>query len=86
MVIEGQESSLRSVLSDVPQRSVLDSSLFLVYVNDIGRELEFSKIKLFADNAFLYASVNSHSDVHCFQKDLDVLEKWAQQWMMVFNV
>ena len=81
MVIEGQESSLRSVLSDVPQGSVLDSSLFLVYVNDIGRELE-----LFADNAFLYASVNSHSDVHCFQKDLDVLEKWAQQWMMVFNV
>ena len=35
---------------------------------------------------FLYAPVNSHSDVHCFQKDLDVLEKWAQQWKMVFNV
>ena len=30
--------------------------------------------------------VNSHSDVHCFQKDFDVLENWAQQWKMVFNV
>ena len=66
----------------------LGPSLFLVYyVNDIGTDLEFSKIWLFADDAFLYAPVNSHSDVHCFQKDLDdVLDKWAQQLKVVFNV
>ena len=66
--------------SGVLQVSVLGPSIFC-YVNDIGRNLEFSKIRLFADDAFLNAPVNSHySDVHCFQKDLDVLEKWAEQW------
>ena len=34
----------------------------------------------------MYAPINSHTDVHCFQKSLDVIEKWAQQWKIVFNV
>ena len=79
---EGHESSLLSVSSGVPQGSYLRPSLFLVYFNDIGRYFKFSKIRLFADDA----PVNSHSDVHRIQKHLDVSEKWAQQWKMVFNV
>ena len=47
---------------------------FLIYVNDVGRDLEFSEIRFFADDA-LYAPVTSHSDVYCVQKDFDVLEK-----------
>ena len=94
--MEGHESSLLSVSSGlssgvspgVPQGSVLGPSLFLVYYvyYDIGRDLESLKIRPFADNAFLYA-VNSHSDVHCFQKILMFLKNGhsSGRWVLMLR-
>lgn len=86
VVMEGVESRLLSVTSGVPQGSVLGPTLFLVYINDIGEMLKFCKIRLFADDALLYASVNNQLNADCFQKDLDILERWCEDWKMVFNV
>ena len=51
VVLNGQNSSRRPVLGGVPQGSILDSLLFLVFINDLPNELKFH-VKLFADDTF----------------------------------
>ena len=54
--------------------SVLGPKLFLAYVNDIGEDLEFSKIRFFFADDALYMQ----SDAHCFQNGWSTLKKWAK--------
>ena len=52
---DGELSNELSVLSGVPQGSVLGSLLFLVYVNDVTNQVSAgSNIVLFADDIALY--------------------------------
>ena len=49
VVIKGEKSVEKNILSGVPQGSVLGPLLFLIFINDIVRSIEFV-IKLFADD------------------------------------
>ena len=49
IVLRGHYSSWTSILSGVPQGTVLGPSLFLIYINDISRNI-MSSTKLFADD------------------------------------
>jgi len=60
----------------VPQGSVLDPLLFLVYVNDIWRNIDWS-IRLFADGCIIYRKITNKNDIEKLQKDLDTLGEWA---------
>ena len=53
VVVDGEVSSWKSVLSGVPQGSVLGPILFLVYINDL-EEGETGKILKFADDTKLF--------------------------------
>jgi len=84
--IEGLGSSPLRVTSGVPQGSVLGPTLFLFYINDICLAIKHSTVRLFADDALLYTTINSVQDSRNFQADLFSLEEWAQCWKMIFNV
>ena len=53
VVVVGEVSSLKSVLSGVPQESVLEPILFLVYIDDL-EEVVTGKILKFADDTKLF--------------------------------
>ena len=85
MVVEGQQSHLTAVTSGVPQGTVLAPLLFLCFINDLPNNIS-SKIKLYADDVLLYATIRTEQDCNQLQKDLDALGKWADDWKMVFNL
>ena len=77
--------SWANVHAGVPQGSILDPLLFLIYINDLSDNLT-SNAKLFADDTSLFSVVH---DVNTSAKELnDDLKKvndWAFQWKMSFN-
>ena len=65
----------KSVLSGVPQASVLGPILFLLYINDLEDDIS-SKVLKFADDTKVFRKVTNVTDKHSLQDDLDQLVKW----------
>ena len=84
VVVEGVTSEYISVQSGVPQGSVLGSSLFLYYINDMPDNIR-STVRLFADDTIMYLTITSDVDAVHLQEDLDKLASWEQAWMMSFH-
>ena len=84
MVVDGEVSSWKSVLSGVPQGSVLGPILFLVYINDLEEGVT-GKILKFADDTKLFRKVKEIGDKQNLQDDIDKLVKWCEKWKMLFN-
>ena len=84
IVVRGSKSSWAPVLSGIPQGSVLGPTLFLLYVNDLPDNVQ-SGIKLFADDAKVYANVQDQRGRDHLQEDLDALRTWSGVWQMPFN-
>ena len=60
----------------MPQGNVLGPLLFLVYVNDIWRNI-VSNIRLFADDCIIYRKIIDSSDIDKLQTDLNRLGEWV---------
>ena len=60
----------------MPQGSVFSPLLFLVYVDDIWRNIDTSII-LFANDCIMYRKITNKNDKEKLQKDLDTLGEWA---------
>ena len=57
--------------------------MFLLYVNDIGDKISSqTTIKLFADDALLYRTINDPFDEIQLQHDLDTMIEWSKTWLM----
>ena len=83
-MIDGYSSDTISVDSGVPQGSVLGPILFLVFINDLP-DLVKSQCRLFADDCLLYNEIQTLNDSLQLQKELKLLENWAEEWGMKFN-
>lgn len=87
VVIGGCESRSRTPTCGVSQGSVLGPLLFLIYVNDIGDDLECD-IFLFADDASLFKRLFNNSIVAAdsLNRDLARIHSWCKKWLLVINV
>ena len=85
VVLNGSNSTNSTVESGVPQGSVLGPLLFLVYINDLDRNIK-SNIKFFADDTMLFSIVKdpviSANDLN---HDLNIIHQWVYQWKLEFN-
>ena len=84
VVVDGEVSSWKSVLSGVPQGYVLGPILFLVYVNDLEEGVT-GKILKFADDTKLFTKTKEIGDKQKLQDDIDKLVKWSEKWQVLFN-
>ena len=86
VVIDGKSSLPTNVMSGVPQGTVLGPLFFLIYINDISKDLSpGTKIRLFADDSLLYRTINSARDCEILQRDLLTLQNWERLWKMEFH-
>ena len=61
VVLNGQTSSWRPILTSVPRGSMLEPLLFLVCINDIPGGLK-NNVKLFADDTSIFGIVKNKND------------------------
>ena len=85
VVLNGSFSDYSTVVSGVPQGSVLGPLLFLIYINDLERDIN-SNIKFFADDTMLFSIVHDPTtSANDLNHDLNIILQWAYQWKMEFN-
>ena len=83
--VNGSLSELISVLSGVPQGSILGPLLFIIFINDIYDRSKHSKISSYADDTKMSKKVRSEADKQLLQQDLDNIYDWTNENMMKFN-
>ena len=85
VVLNGQSSSWAPVCAGVPQGSILGPLFFLIYINDLSKDIS-STVKLFADDTSIFSVVDDvNVSVVQLNNDLLKISKWAYQWKMSFN-
>ena len=86
VIVDGEISNWKSVLSGLPQGSELGPILFLIYIykNDLEDDIS-SKVLKFVDDTKVFRKVTNDTDKQSLQDDLDKLVKWSEKWQMLFN-
>ena len=79
------KSSKSSVVSGVPQGSVLGPLLFVILIGDIDSEAMSSYVSSFADDTRAAAGILNIENHTQLQNDLNTIYKWAEQNNMQFN-
>ena len=73
------------MLVGVPQGSILGALFFLIYINDLTKDVS-STAKFFGDDTSILSVVNDiNVSADQASKDLEKISVWAYQWKMSIN-
>ena len=84
VVVNGEKSCTGSVISGIPQGTVLGPLLFVIYINDILDNID-SEGFLFADDAKIFRKITNKDDALLLQDDIRKLEEWSDSWLLKFH-
>ena len=85
--INGTISCPKIVTCGIPQGSILGPLLFLIYINDLPRSLEYSFPRMFADDTTLTVSGESIHDVEvAINHDLANVKQWLSANKLSLNL
>ena len=84
VVVNGSKSGIDSVISGIPQGTVLGPVLFVIYINDL-LDVISSDGFMFADDTKIFRKITSLADALMLQDDLQKLEEWSNIWLLKFN-
>lgn len=82
-------SVLLPILLGIPQGSVLSCLLFIIFINDIVNVLEFSRIKLFADDTLIYIECSPdkiNETISHLNSDLSKIYDWLCFSKLLLNI
>ena len=85
--VNGTYSRKKTLTEGVPQGGVLNPTLFLVFINDIVRDMP-RKVQgaIYADDLVLWCSEEHLSTANYrMQQALNTLEGWTNQWLVKIN-
>ena len=85
VVLGNTISDWTNVLSGIPQGSVLGPLLFLIYINDLPKEL-VNLMLLYADDGKLLGKARTQEERDQLQADIDTCVRWARTWLMSYSV
>ena len=78
VVLDGHRSVLASIISGVPQGTVLGPILFILFINDLQGCVKHSNVSFFADDTRVSKQINCQSDVYLLQEDLCNIISWSR--------
>ncbi|KAK3894888.1 hypothetical protein Pcinc_001384 [Petrolisthes cinctipes] len=77
VAVGGACSDVSSVVSGIPQGSVLGPLLFLIHIHDIDHDITHSTITSFADDTRISRTINNQDDAVLLQKHFDTIYNMA---------
>ena len=85
VLIDGVKSRFVTVISGLPQGTVLAALLFLIFINDLPASVTDSFTGIFCDDTLIAKEIKQPSDAVKLQNDLNSVFKWTEIWGMKFN-
>jgi len=81
------KSISRSVMSGVPQGSILGPIFFIIFINDISNSFPTSaRSKLFADDLKSYITLTNDCNASNVSLLIDCVSDWSQAWQLPLSV
>ena len=81
--MEGFKSNIKEIEHGVPQGSVLGPLLFLIYINDLHKAINYCKTYHFADDTHL---LNISASAQKIQKQINIDLKCLFKWLLANKI